>query len=48
MINYNIYIIKEILNNEDNKKNLKLKNIIIIKDFIINIISKVLLRKIKI
>ena len=48
MISYNTRIIKGILNNENNKRDLILRNIIVIKGFIINIISETLLRKIKV
>jgi len=48
IFNYNIYIIKNILNRKKNKINLILNNIIIIKGFHVNIILETLLYKRKI
>ena len=46
IIDYNTYIIKNILNRQNRKKtNLEIINIIVIKDFYINIISETLLYK---
>ena len=45
IINHNTYIIKSILNKKNNKVNLILNNVIIIKGFHVNIIFKALLYK---
>jgi hypothetical protein len=47
MINYSTCMIKGILNNKNNKGDLILRNVIIIEGFIINIVSKALLREVK-